>query len=162
MHQLIDKSRSCVDTTPPGLAWGYHKMQNHHRRKMLSDPEYWKTKGHEIQWSNTEKQEALSALYNPHAPHAPPPPPLWPQFAGPDPPRQANTAFHAMHKAQSCSQTRIDNKLKDTTVKYLEWQRQEHSKKLPPINVPLKSAGRDRSAHAMSRCVGAHARLSSG
>jgi len=112
MHQLIDKSRSCVDTTPPGLAWGYHKMQNHHRRKMLSDPEYWKTKGHEIQWSNTEKQEA-------------------------------NTAFHAMHKAQSCSQTRIDNKLKDTTVKYLEWQRQEHSKKLPPINVPLKSAGRD-------------------
>jgi len=108
MHRLIKDARSCVDSSPPSLPWHHHKLCNLNRRLKLQDPEYWRTKGHEIQWSVTEAQEATTAF---------------------------KAMTKAKRCKRGCS---IDNKLSSMTLQYLEWKRQEAETKLPPIDVPVQ------------------------
>lgn len=62
MDNLIKNSRSCIDSSPPALAWHHHTLQNVIRRVKLQDPMYWKTQGHKIQWSFAEQDKARSAF----------------------------------------------------------------------------------------------------
>merc|ERR1711937_872228 len=62
MAKLIRESRACVDSSPPSLAWHHRKLQNQNRHLKLNDPVYWSTKGHEIQWSVTEAEQAKAAF----------------------------------------------------------------------------------------------------